>query len=167
MNWTKMSAIAEITSSVAIVLTLIYLAVQTQQNTSAILVNSRNAVIDTDVQLINQLVVDPAIEASFTKPGRLTDLEAIRLENFLIGVARTREHQWIQYQNGLLDEQTWRSFMSAMPVILSYPRTRPWWERARANGYFDDDFMDEVENILEGTPMYPAEYTYPFTYDLR
>ena len=37
LDWTKWSAIAEIFSSVAILVTLIYLAIQTQQNTAAIL----------------------------------------------------------------------------------------------------------------------------------
>jgi hypothetical protein len=53
MNWTKLSAIAEIMSSVAILLTLVYLALQnqqiafqTRQNTQALEASSRQGALD-------------------------------------------------------------------------------------------------------------------------
>jgi hypothetical protein len=165
LGWSRLSSIAELISSVAIVITLIYLSIQTHQNTQATLAASRDAVIESDMRIVDQMVADPTIEQSFTKPGRLTDLESMKLEAYLIGFARTREHQWIQYSNDLLDEQTWRSFMSGLVIILSYPRTRPWWDYARAAGYFDEGFMDHVDALLDEAPMWPAQYTYPFSFD--
>ncbi len=52
MNWTKLSAISEILSSVAILVTLIYLAIQTQQNADATQADTRQAILAADQQFL-------------------------------------------------------------------------------------------------------------------
>ena len=49
INWSKWSAIAEIISSVAILVTLIYLSIQTHQNLVATQTNTRQTMISNDV----------------------------------------------------------------------------------------------------------------------
>lgn len=49
MKIERLAAIAEIVSSIAIVVTLGYLAVQTQQNTAAIVSNSRQQTLDAEL----------------------------------------------------------------------------------------------------------------------
>ena len=48
MNWTKASAIAETLSSVAILITLVYLVVEIQQNAEATQAETRQAILDSD-----------------------------------------------------------------------------------------------------------------------
>lgn len=146
IDWTKWSAIAEVTSSVAIVATLIYLAIQTQQNAGAILANSRNALIASEIAINQQVVDNPSIRLVRlgTNP---TNEELVRLETWLISVVRTREHQWLQYQDGLLDEDFWQAYVNALPVILSYPKERAWWDYVK-HDYFDHDFVEEVDRLL-------------------
>ena len=152
INWAKYSVFTEIISSVAILITLIYLAIQTQQNTDAILANTRNQVIEVDTAITQTLIEFPEIELAFYKKEPLNDLERVQLENWLIALIRTREYQWLQYQNGLLDEQTWESFLSAVSVTLSFPRTRYWWDAVSIE-YFDDDFVAEINEYLAAFPV--------------
>ena len=152
LNWPKISVAAEIISSVAIVITLIYLSIQTQQNTEALLANTRNQIIDSDTAITQSLIEDPSIELSFYQDDPLNDIERVKLENWLIALVRTREYQWLQYKNNLLDQQTWDAFLSAIAVTLSFPRTRAWWDAVSIE-YFDDDFVKEINNYLKNYPV--------------
>lgn len=69
MNLTKLSAVTEIVSSIAIVITLIYLTVQTQQNTEALHANSRQATIAADIEFLTTLMDNPEIEVNVYLPG--------------------------------------------------------------------------------------------------
>ena len=156
INWTKWSAIAEIISSFAILVTLVYLAVQTQQNTEAIQANSRQAVIEMDLQALNEVIADPDIWLDMTKPN-LTDREAARLQSWLITMWRTREHQWLQYQNGVLDEKTWKSYLGGLTSIFFYPRTRSFWNKISQTA-FDKGFVQVVNDYLRTIPVRPAKF---------
>jgi len=68
MNWTKLSAISEILSSVAILVTLIYLGVQTQQNADAIQADTRQEILAADQQFLMSFVADPGLEVLRYKP---------------------------------------------------------------------------------------------------
>lgn len=152
IDWTKWSAIAEIASSIAIVVTLIYLAIQTQQNAGAILANSRNALIATEIGVNQQVVENPSIFLSRYKTTDLTLEEQVQLEVWLIQVVRSREHQWLQYRDGLLDQQIWDAYANALPVILSFPKERAWWNFVKYR-YFDNQFADAVDLLLADTPV--------------
>ncbi len=52
MNWTKASAAAEILSSVAILATLVYLAIEIQQSAEATQANTRQAMFASDQQFL-------------------------------------------------------------------------------------------------------------------
>jgi len=148
VDWSKYSAISQIVGSIAIVLTLIYLSIQTQQNTAATQANSRDTVIDSDLALSQMAVGAPSIRLLMSA-SELTDLESAQLYYYLVAVARTREHQWLQYKNGLLDRRTLDSFLTGLTVTISRPRSREWWDYYSYR-YFDDDFVDEVNEILSG-----------------
>ena len=151
VDWPKWSAIAEIASSIAIVATLMYLAIQTQQNAGAILANSRNALIATEVAL-NQQVVDNAAIRLVRSKANPTREELAQLEAWLISLVRTREHQWLQYRAGLLDESFWEAYVNALPAVLSNPIERAWWDFVK-NEYFDREFVAEVDGLLSEMPV--------------
>jgi len=59
MNWSKASAAAEILSSVAILATLVYLAIEIQQSAEATQANTRQAMLASDQQFLELLVDSP------------------------------------------------------------------------------------------------------------
>ena len=112
MKLEKLSAVAELVSSVAIVATLIYLAVQTQQTNAALVANSRQATLMADETLISALISNPEAMGNTQRPfDELSFSEKEQLGNVLAGVLRTREFAWLQYQNGILDGPTFDSYM--------------------------------------------------------
>ena len=151
VDWSRWSAVAEIASSIAIVGTLIYLSIQTQQNAEAIMANSRNTMIATEVALNQQAVDNPVIRLIRSKENPTSE-ELAQLETWLISLVRTREHQWLQYRAGLLDESVWEAYVNALPAVLSNPIERAWWNYVK-NLYFDPEFVGDVDELLLNVPV--------------
>ena len=108
MNLTKLSAVAEIVSSLAILITLIYLAYQTQQSTAALLSNSRQETLNAELTFISQSLEYPYLNTTVTEEEIASLTREERAQMFLISVSlfRTRENYWLQYRSGVLDEET-------------------------------------------------------------
>ncbi len=153
MNWTKLSAISEILSSVAILVTLIYLGVQTQQNADAIQADTRQEILAADQQFLMSFVADPGLEVLRYKP-ELTDDEKIQLGFLLITFIRMRENNWLQYQNGVLDEATWNTYRSSIVAMLLSSSARAWWQNyAVGLNAFDTRFISLVDELIANTPV--------------
>ena len=146
MNLEKIAPLAEIVSSVAILATLIYLAIQTQQTNSALLANSRQATMLADMTLISALIGNPEAMGNTRRPfDELTPAEQDQLGNVLAGVLRSREFAWLQQQNGILEEATLASYMET-PVrwIREDEAFKFYWE------YFSETMNPEFRSYMEG-----------------
>jgi hypothetical protein len=151
IDWAKWSAIAEILSSVAIIITLGYLAIQTQQNSAAILASTRHQMLSADLQINSDAINNPSISISMWKED-LTTEEKVQLQYWLINLVRSREHQWFQLRDGLLDDELWQSYLSGLSATLSTPRTRAWWENVKYE-WFDHEFVGVVSDLLSNIPI--------------
>ncbi len=149
MNTSKLADIAEITSSIAILVTLVFLVVQMQQNTVAMQASAQTATMVADINGLYKIVDDPEIELNFVKP-ELTDAEKVQLWAWLVAFFRLREHDWLQRQNGALDEATWNAYLTSIPAVLVSERTRNWWSNTR---FFDPTFRSQVDDLIADTPV--------------
>ena len=129
MKLERAAPIAEIVSSVAIVLTLIYLTVQTQQTNDALLANSRQGLLLADLTMIDTLVSNPEVVVNARRPpGELTEVEDGQVANTYAALLRSREFAWLQYQAGVLDEATFLSYMETMIRMTSeYRAYHDYW----------------------------------------
>ncbi|MBL4582629.1 MAG: hypothetical protein JKY29_12500 [Gammaproteobacteria bacterium] len=155
MNWTKWASIAEIVSSVAILVTILYLAIQTEQNTDAINSQSRqslaeSAVFEQSMWLQNpelsSFIVDNSIEMSFE--------QKVQLDSLLIMAFTRREFAYRQYKAGILDEEVWNQEAEVIALLLGTERTRSWWRTIGKNG-FESDFANTTDSIILGKPYHP------------
>ena len=115
MKLEKVAALAEIVSSVAIVATLAYLAIQSQQTNRMLLGNSRQAALAADLSLLSTQISNPEVGA------RILELDANGIQNqaMLISFMRIREYQWLQFRNGTLDRETFESYVSPVRFWLT------------------------------------------------
>ena len=149
MKLERLAPLAEIASSVAIIATLIYLAIQTQQTNSALVANSRQSTMLADMTLISALIGNPEAMGNTRRPfDELTPAEQDQLGNVLAGVLRSREFAWLQYQNGILDEATFASYMET-PVrwIREDEAFKFYWEYFSAT--MNPEFRGYIEGLLE------------------
>jgi hypothetical protein len=152
MNWDKTSAISEILASIAILVTLVYLAVEINQNAEATRAEVRQAMLASDQQLLEQLMDDPQLSLSWYKE-ELDDEERVRLGYFLVTHLRMRENNWLQYKNGILDEETWRSFRLSLGVIFSARQPRRWWLNRGVEQLFNSEFVADVNALIGDLPV--------------
>lgn len=154
-EWTKWASIAEIISSVAILVTLLYLAIQTGQNADAINSQSRQSLAESAVfeqtiwmeyPELTSFIVDNSIEMTFEQKVQLDSL-------MLMSVTR-REFAYRRYQAGVLNEGVWNQEASVISLLLGTERTRSWWNTIGKSG-FEEDFSNAVDLIIEGRPYHP------------
>jgi uncharacterized membrane protein YkgB len=99
-RWTKLSAVSEIVSSIAILVTLGYLAIQIQQTNESLLADSRQATMTADVEIISALISNPEAFSNLQKSHtELTLAEQQQTANVMAGLLRVREYAWFQYKN--------------------------------------------------------------------
>jgi hypothetical protein len=154
IDWTKWSAIAEIVGSIAILVTLAYLAVQTAQNTAAVHASTRQAMMEADRELLAlQFEFPEVLEYQSRERGSLTDGEKIRMSSWLVMFLRNRETHWLQWQNGVIDDTTWETHSSPLGPILSREIVRPWWDVRALSGEFDPEFVSYVNGVLSETTV--------------
>ena len=153
MKLEKLSALAELVSAVAIVVTLGYLAIQTQQNTAAVQASVRQAMLVDDLGIIRMQLDYPILATGRSGDAGLSDDELARLNASLLGLFRTRENQWLQHQNGVIDERTWSTYQTAIPAVLTTEFMRSWWRNRSLRGEFDEGFVAVVDKLLEEYPL--------------
>jgi hypothetical protein len=154
MNWTKASAVGEILSSIAILITLVYLGIEIQQSAEATRADTRQSMLASDQQFLQTIIDSPELHLLWYKP-QLNDEEKVRLSYFLTTHFRMRESNWLQYRSGILDEDTWESYRQSIFAISSSPRTRRWWtEFAVSRELFNADFQVLVTEMLKDAPIF-------------
>ncbi|KAA3616205.1 MAG: hypothetical protein DWQ05_10685 [Calditrichaeota bacterium] len=152
MKVEKLSAFAEIISSVAIVLTLIYLAIQTQQNTAAIQATTRQAMLAEDRESLYKLIEFPDLALRCN----LTSTQETQVRAYMVAFLKMRESQWIQFQNGALDEAIWTSYRQPLAgLVLNSELGRAVWQEARDR--FDPGFAKTVDEMMRDTEVVPCE----------
>ena len=152
MNWTKASAISEILSSVAILVTLFYLVIEIQQNAEATRAGVRQSILASDQQFLQMIISDPELNLMWYKQD-LNAEERTRLSYFLITHVRMRENNWLQHQNGILDDATWQAYRGSLLAVLSGPQPRAWWGNFAVERIFDERFISYVNELIANQPL--------------
>lgn len=152
MIWDILSAISEMLSAVAILATLIYLAIQTKQNAKAVQASTRQEILASDQQFLMFAASNPEIE-SIRYKAQLSDEEKIRLGFFLTTFVRIRENNWLQYKNGVLDGATWDTYRRSIIAVFGPASARNWWRHYSSSGMYHPEFISEVNDTLVAAPV--------------
>ena len=149
-------------SSAAILVTLVYLAVQTQQlstqtqqNTAAMISNSRQQSLDAELQLF-RLIADYPVATFTPSEARPVDSDDVRQQMSGYMLFRIREHQWLQYEDARLDASTWQPYVEILVNQLNgNDQLRQLWNRD-SGAALDAGFVDYVNERLRDTEEQPA-----------
>ena len=148
MNRSNLADYSEIISSIAIIITLIYLSIQTQQTNNALLASSRQATMAADVEMIGVLVSNPEAWAKAIEPGsEVSFTEQRQIRNMLAGLLRIREFAWFQYQNDILDEAAFNSYLNPVVRWIKMGNNLEHWEIISID--FDPEFVAYINAIIE------------------
>ena len=153
MNWEAFGAIAEFAGALAVVASLIYLAIQVRQNTRALKGQTAHAVTERQQ---SELHWSHEIADTFTKaietPGELNSAEAWSLSEWLTSAIVMRQNEYRQFKLGLLEPEVWQQSENVIVMLLSGPWSRNWWH-VLGRDQVDPDLAARVDRLLEDTEV--------------
>ncbi len=151
MTLEQYAYLSQIIGVVVVVATLIYLSVQVRQGARLLRSESRQALMNNDRDVLLAYLDNTELFGKMAGEEKLSHAEQWRFSVLWIINMRNREHEWFQYQDGVLDEKTWRAYRDIIRVTLGSPRRREWWDAWKNNG-FDSDFVQMVDEFIGDPP---------------
>jgi len=150
MTLEELAYLAEIIGVIIIVVTLLYLAIQVRQGAHLIRSESRQAAISNTREHLLAYLDNIDLFDKLAGQEKLSRDDQLRFSVLWLINMRLREHEWIQYKDGILDERTWLSYREIIRITLSSKRQRTWWSKSKR--LFDPDFVDLVDRFIAETP---------------
>ena len=150
MSLEQFAYLAEIIGVIVVIVTLIYLSSQIRQGAELLRSESRQAQVNNGLVGVYKLVEHPELGRIFSGTETPSFTEKTRLQFWIIGQMRAREHEWLQYKSGALDEVTWFSYRRVIYFVLGTERARALWSLCSL--YFNADFVEMVGKMIEEVP---------------
>ena len=133
-----------------VVFTLIYLSMQVRQGAELLRSESRQAQVTNDQNGVYKFVEHPELGLLFSREETPSFVDKTKLQFWIIGQMRAREHEWLQYRSGALDEETWLSYRGVIYFLLGTERAREHWDLC--SPFFNSDYVEMVGKMMEGVP---------------
>ena len=122
MNWEMIAAITQVAGVLIVDATIIYLAIETKQNTDAILANSRQILLEGDLELLSK---DMDYPENVFALGESVD--EVRSTAWIIMFLRIRKFAWYQYNNKIIDKAVFDGYMAPIPIIFESDENLEKW----------------------------------------
>ena len=159
MNWEAVSAISELIAAIAVVATLVYLAIQVRQNTSALKSAATQSAHDQLTSLYDLMASDTELGEIFHRaleePETLSNRETARFYSLMMSVHFKLQNAYLQTRANVYDNEYLESWLKAYRSISGKPGLRRYWEQRRY--MFSSEFIDFLESerfSAEPTPEF-------------
>lgn len=158
MNWSAIGALGDLIGALAVVVSLVYLAIQVRQNTNAVRAETAREVV-ASIRAVNTTVAsDPELFRLFStmteNPDQLSPEERGRVTHLLFNHYRAIEEAHLQYTKGNLDEEIWAGWSRTFYDYINSPGWRRYWELRR--DLFSGTFARYVDGLHgDRKPMRP------------
>jgi len=158
VNWEALGALGEIVGSVAVVVTIAYLAVQMRESRrfakSASANQSRAAVNDFLRGLSDNNEIARIYSAGLKDRSALEDHERLRFDLVIFQMLRITETAYLEHQDGFISAEIWESqWRQAQPILRTIGGMESW---SGQKGLVSVSFMQWVDGHLEDTSPRPV-----------
>ena len=159
MNNATWRIVAEITGILALVASLVFVGIETQNSTKqaklttqALEIASYQELISSILEMNASSLVEPEVAALMFKAYRtdeeLTDLESFRFSRAIFARFRLGDMAYFQYERGAIDEKRLRSVLKVLN--LGNLRVREFWGKYKSNfvgsySIFIDQLLSESQ----------------------
>jgi hypothetical protein len=140
--------LGEVIGAIAVVISLVYLAVQIRQNTRMVRASAEQAVFESGIEFDRTLVSDPELTRIWhlgrSNPDELTKEEARRFRRLMSMLYRNFENLYFQHQKALVDDHVFAVWREGFFIqFYQQPGVLRWWESY--GGFFTEEFRGFVE----------------------
>jgi hypothetical protein len=149
LNWEAIGATGEVLGSIAVVVTLAYLAIQIRQNTQS----NRTAAIQTmaaqDSSWLSGVAQDGELSEILGRGWRdfagLAPVEQGRFAALMSQVCRQYDSQLHLWRDGAIPEGLWTASLNTLRFVHAQTGFRQWWTSAKQ--LYSADFQALVDGL--------------------
>jgi hypothetical protein len=149
MNWEAVGAIGELVGAIAVIITLLYLAVQIRQNSQAVKNSAAQTLLSEANGSLRVAASDPgtarAVILGQTLFDELSEEERAQFIVWMFAWMRTIEQAYFQYIQGYIDEEIWEGQVVHMRQAIHSPGVAKWWSFRRC--FFSRKFQNYIDEI--------------------
>ena len=135
MTLDQLANIGEIIGSIAVIISIVYLAIQIRTNTEAERTSTYQAVVSDFGALNNTMASTPELSHLFVEAmedyHQLSSDEKARISQLFFQCFRYFENMFYQHRKGYLDEEVWIGWKRMMLTYYSRPGFQTWWEHRK------------------------------------
>jgi len=158
MSLSDLGNIGEFVSALAVVISLLYLAIQIRQNTRSLRASAHQS-ITSHIAELNRTIVEHGevaaiLEAGLTNPVGLSPADRRRFNAYNSARFRHYDNLYYQYRVGTLERSQWNGFDALLRTHLRQPGIVRWWEES--SGFYSDEFVSYVRALQAADPDAPA-----------
>jgi len=151
MNVSELANYAEVIGGVAVLISLIYVAIQIRQNT-AVVRTSNYADLSFKVSEFNQLIAENGELADIYIRGidSYADLSAIEQTRFNMTISRLMQAIQAMFhlrQRGYIDSRLAQTNFDSVALFLAAPGLQEWWQDNRQ--WWEAEFQHFVDEMIE------------------
>ena len=155
MNWEAIGSVGDAIGGVGVVLTLLYLAHQTRQNTRAVRAASFQQVADSLSDVSMTVVQDPSLVSLLVRvnsdAASLSEEDTARYGYFLLATVRRIESLFFHAEQGTIESQSWLGTQQTLHIIFGKEIAQRWW--AENSNRFNADFRAYIDqNVIAPNP---------------
>ncbi len=148
MTLQELGNLGEFIAAIAVLVTLVYLAIQVRHANTLARAQTRERMVEQAQQEVYKGFVDnPAIVRSLYKPEALDETEWIQLSGWILAAMRQREYEYFQMRAGVIEKEIWEAYRGLIAIHLGSERMRKWWDEWGGEP-FDPEFRRMVAEFL-------------------
>jgi hypothetical protein len=154
----ELGNLGEFISGLAVVVTLVYLALQIRHNTRAVRSSMHQDMIESTLRIAESVSdtedLGRIVLHADEDYDELTELERIRFDAYAERMFSNFESVFYSYRNSMIEEDLWETWESSYLSDVSRVSMRRYWREERPQHL--RDFMDFIDNFYRTLPDSPA-----------
>ena len=151
MDWEAISAVGEIVGATAVVVSLLYLAVQMRHSTAATQGARRDTIAQLTTDVLGRIASDAELASIFRRgqidPDSLSDDEAFRLDLLLYTIFDHWETMHSQIKRSTFAEEDFAKYETIIGFYMAQPGAQRFWESF--SGSFTKSFQAYVDSVAQ------------------
>lgn len=152
MSLADLGNLGEFVSALAVVVSVLYLAIQIRQNTRSLRAQAHQS-ITTHIAELNRTIVEndevaEILERGLEDPTVLTPAEARRFNAYNSARFRHYDNLYYQYRVGVREDSQWSGFSSMLRFHFMQAGLRRWWNDSTA--FYSPEFVAYCKTLQEG-----------------
>ncbi|MCG8449636.1 MAG: hypothetical protein MI725_08660 [Pirellulales bacterium] len=141
-----LAAVAEIVASIAVVVSLLFVAFSIKQNTAAVQAANENFLYELQYRRLGETTTNEelaSIIVKFSADEQLSDVEAVRYSSWAVQDLGMWEIAYLRHKEGLLPSEQWKAWDRAWTTGVPKSFPEEWWQTVKHQ--FGDEFVQHVE----------------------